>query len=104
MNCRLLLETRRGALVIPAAAVQRGPQGQYVYAGQAGQHRDHAASHARNHRRRDRVEVKSGVAAGDLIVTDGQDKLQEGGKVTSATEAARSPGQNPPDTRRGSRS
>src|SRR5205085_12362552 len=30
VNARMLLETRHGVVLIPAPAVQRGPQGQYV--------------------------------------------------------------------------
>src|SRR5262249_110799 len=32
VNVRLLLDTKHDALVIPAVAVQRGPQGSYVFA------------------------------------------------------------------------
>src|SRR5438270_12772866 len=31
VNARLLLETRKDSIVVPAAAIQRGPQGTYVY-------------------------------------------------------------------------
>jgi multidrug efflux system membrane fusion protein len=31
VNARVLVETRRGALTVPSAAVQRGPNGLYVY-------------------------------------------------------------------------
>ncbi len=31
VKARMLVETRAGALVIPAVAIQRGPQGSYVY-------------------------------------------------------------------------
>ena len=31
VNARLLVETRRGATVVPTAAIQRGPQGTFVY-------------------------------------------------------------------------
>jgi multidrug efflux system membrane fusion protein len=80
VNCRLLLETRRGVVLIPAAAVQLGPQGAYVYVvnpSGAAQMRPitQGASEA------NQVQVTSGLAPGDLVVTDGQDKLQEGSKV-----------------------
>jgi multidrug efflux system membrane fusion protein len=92
VNCRLLLETRRGALVIPTAAVQRGPQGQYVYVVKP----DKTVAMrplTLGITEGDIVEVKSGVAPGDLIVTDGQDKLQEGGKVEVRNGGASQPGQ-----------
>ena len=31
MNARLLLETRKNSTTVPAAAIQRGPQGTYVF-------------------------------------------------------------------------
>ena len=31
VNARLLLDTRRGATVVPTAAIQRSPQGTFVY-------------------------------------------------------------------------
>ena len=31
VNCRLLLEVKHGVVIVPAAAVQRGPQGTYVW-------------------------------------------------------------------------
>jgi multidrug efflux system membrane fusion protein len=80
VNCRLLLETRRGALVIPSAAVQRGPRGQYVYVVKD----DHTVTMRQvtlGITEGESVEVKSGVSPGEVVVTDGQDKLQEGGKV-----------------------
>ena len=36
VKARLLLDVRKGAVVIPAVAVQRGPQGTFVYVVGAG--------------------------------------------------------------------
>src|SRR5579883_565964 len=91
VNCRLLLETRRGVVLIPSAAVQLGPQGSYVYVVNA----DRTVSMRTIQQGATEgsvVQITSGLAPGELVVTDGQDKLQEGSKVqvrTGAGPAAR---------------
>jgi membrane fusion protein, multidrug efflux system len=79
VNCRLLLETRRGVGLIPAAAVQRGPQGPYVYVAQQDQTAVMRSVTTGISEGAD-IEV-SGVAPGEMVVVDGQDKLQQGSKV-----------------------
>jgi multidrug efflux system membrane fusion protein len=80
VNCRLLLETRRGVVLIPTAAVQLGPQGPYVYVANS----DGSASMrqiAQGQTEANNVQVTSGLAPGEQVITDGQDKLQEGSKI-----------------------
>jgi len=47
INARLLLTTRKGALMVPAAVVQRGPQGTFAYVNQRGWDRRDANSQGR---------------------------------------------------------
>jgi multidrug efflux system membrane fusion protein len=80
VNARLLIETKRGVTLIPAPALQRGPQGAYVYlvdANGAAQMRPVATGATEGND----LEVTSGLASGAMVVVDGQDKLQEGSKV-----------------------
>jgi multidrug efflux system membrane fusion protein len=80
VKMRLLLDTEHGALVVPAAAIQRGPQGVFVYV--AGTD-DKAALRP--------VEVglitgeiaivKKGVEVGELVVVEGQSQLRPGTPV-----------------------
>ena len=80
VNARLRLETRRGALTIPATAVQRGPGGTFVYViGADGT----AASRpvAIDLTQGDLVLVASGLSEGDRVVVDGQNLLRPGVKV-----------------------
>jgi len=80
VNCRLLLDTKHGVVMISAPAIQRGPQGTYVYLVKP----DHTATMrtiAIGTTEGNDVEVTSGLAFGDMVVTDGQDKLQEGSNV-----------------------
>jgi multidrug efflux system membrane fusion protein len=80
VNIHLLLETRKDSLVIPAAAIQRGPQGTFVYAvkqDQTVEARPVTIALTQNNV----TAISSGLNAGDTVVVDGQDKLQAGAKV-----------------------
>jgi multidrug efflux system membrane fusion protein len=80
VNIHLLLETRKNATVIPTAALQRGPQGQYVFAvkpDKTVQVRPVTIATTEG----SVAEVASGIAPNDMIVTDGQDKLQNNSHV-----------------------
>ncbi len=82
VNARLLLETRRGAVTVPAAAVQRGPGGLYVWVVKADQavemHPVQVAQTAAG-----TAVVQSGVAAGDVVVVGGQLRLRAGTHVNA---------------------
>jgi multidrug efflux system membrane fusion protein len=80
VNIHLLLETRKDSLVIPAAAVQRGPQGTYVFVVKADKTvevRPVKVAISQNNY----SAVTSGLSPNEVVVTDGQDKLQAGSKV-----------------------
>jgi multidrug efflux system membrane fusion protein len=80
VNVRLLLEVRKDSTAIPAAAIQRGPQGTYVFVAKADSTVDvRPVSIAFT---QDNVAViASGISPSEVVVTDGQDKLQEGSKI-----------------------
>jgi len=84
VNARVLLDTRRNALTIPTAAVQRGPQGLFTWVitpeGNA-EMRAVKAGPTTN----DITVVESGLADGDRVVTDGQYKLKQNIPVTVTT-------------------
>ena len=80
VNIHLLLETRKNSLVIPAAAIQRGPQGTFVYAVKP-DHTVDARPVVVALTQNNVTSVSSGLSAGDTVVVDGQDKLQAGTKV-----------------------
>jgi len=96
VNCRLLLDTKHGVLLIPASAVQRGPQGAYAYLVKP----DKTASMRPitvGITEGNDVEVTTGLAVGDMVVTDGQDKLQEGSNVEIRPDSSRpAPAGTPP--------
>ena len=75
VNIRLLLDTRHGLNIVPAAAVQRGPQGNYVYLVEDKKAKVRPVTVALTEG--DNVGISDGLEAGDIVVTDGQDKLQD---------------------------
>jgi multidrug efflux system membrane fusion protein len=80
VNASLLLETRKNATVVPTAAILRGPQGTFVYAmnpDKTVQDRAVTVSLTQG----TITVVTSGLSPGDVVVTDGQDKLQRGSLV-----------------------
>jgi multidrug efflux system membrane fusion protein len=80
VNARLLLEVRKSSTVVPAAAVQRGPQGTYVFVAKSDNTVD--VRPVTIGFTQDNVSViASGIAPSDVVVTDGQDKLQQGSKI-----------------------
>jgi multidrug efflux system membrane fusion protein len=84
VNIRMLLETRKNSTVIPAAAVQHGPQGDFVYVVKPDKTVDmHEVAIAVT---QDNFSaISSGISPGDVVVTDGQDKLQTGSVVEPRT-------------------
>ena len=81
VNVRVRLRTVVGGLVVPATAVQRGPEGNYVYALQADDTVAMKAVATAGDAGDDGVLVSSGIAAGDKVVTEGQFRLKPGSKV-----------------------
>jgi membrane fusion protein, multidrug efflux system len=84
VNTHLLVDTRRNMTSVPAAAVQRGPQNTYVYVVQPDNtvkiQNVTTALTSGNF-----VGISSGVQPGDVVVIDGQDKLQDGSKIEART-------------------
>jgi multidrug efflux system membrane fusion protein len=81
VNAHLLLETRKGITVVPAASIQRGPQGgTYTYLVKPDKtievRQVKVAFTQANV-----SAIDSGLVPGELVVTDGQDKLQGGSRV-----------------------
>lgn len=114
VNARLRLTALENVVIVPAAAVQRGPQSTFVYVVQRNAPATRPAAAAppadapggrggataggptsqpqeypvelRNvvvgHQEGDEAVIESGIQPGDVVVTDGVDKLQSGTKVT----------------------
>jgi multidrug efflux system membrane fusion protein len=92
VNARLLLDTRKNGLTVPAGAVQQGQQGFYAYVikpDSTVEARTITIAQTSN----GQALIDSGLAANEQVVVDGQYKLQPGSHVTilhgkAAAEAA----------------
>jgi membrane fusion protein, multidrug efflux system len=81
VNVRLLVSTLRRQVTIPAAAVQRGAEGTFVFVVKA----DKTVAMRTvmiGVQQDDRVAVVKGLNAGETVVTDGADRLHDGSEVT----------------------
>src|SRR5438105_1284767 len=90
VNARLILTTRKGAIVVPSNVVQRGPQGTYAYVIKpdktvemrpikVGQAEANIAL------------IDEALTAGEQVVTDGQYKLQPGAHVELTSPQPQNP-------------
>jgi multidrug efflux system membrane fusion protein len=81
VNVHMLVDTKHDLTIVPAAAIQRGPQGTYVYA-MAGDNTVRIRAVTIAQVTGNSVGLSTGISANDVVVIDGQDKLQDGSKVT----------------------
>ncbi len=80
VNARLLMDVRRGATIVPASAIQRGPKGAFVYIVKADQ------TAAMRPVTIDEIQggeasIKTGLKTGELVVVDGAERLREGTRI-----------------------
>jgi multidrug efflux system membrane fusion protein len=80
VNARLLLDVKRGTTLVPSVAVQRGPQGTFVYVVKG----DHTVSvravtvgvtHGED------TSIDTGLSPDEVVIIDGTEKLREGTRV-----------------------
>jgi membrane fusion protein, multidrug efflux system len=88
VNARLLLEVRRDVIAVPSAALQRGPQGLFIWVvtpdSTAVVRRIEIGPTTDNS-----IIISAGLNEGDRVVTDGQYKLQPNAPVTVNESQAR---------------
>ena len=88
VNVRLQLDTMKDALAVPTAAVQRGTVGNFVYSvGEGGVVSLKPVTTLATDG--DWVAVKAEIKPGEQLVTDGADRLRDGGKVEVIAANAR---------------
>ena len=87
VNARALVDTKKDTSIVPAAAIQRSPQGTFVYVV-----KDDTTVEMRNvvvgPSEGDEVAIDSGLAPGEVVVIEGVDKLQRGMKVAARMAGA----------------
>jgi membrane fusion protein, multidrug efflux system len=84
VNSRLLVETRHDGLVVPAAVIQRGPNGTYAYVitpDKTAEMRPVTVGQIDG----GQALIESGLQEGEQVVVDGQYKLQPGAPVQITT-------------------
>ena len=91
VNVRLQLGTLHDALVVPAQAVQRGPDGDYVFAVQPDNTVKMQPVTTGGEAGASQTVISKGLSAGVRVVTEGQFRLKQNSKVIPLA-----PGQVPP--------
>ncbi|MGE5192302.1 MAG: MdtA/MuxA family multidrug efflux RND transporter periplasmic adaptor subunit, partial [Deltaproteobacteria bacterium] len=99
VNARLLVDTIRNAVVVPSAAVQRGPGGAFVYVVNADD-KVNFRNVITGHTEAGETAIVTGLVAGEIVVTDGIDKLKEGSEITTPEKEKAK--ENQPEQRAGS--
>jgi len=87
VNVRLLLESKKNAIVVPSAAIQHGPQGAFAYvvkSDKTAEARPVTVALSQGNL----TAIAQGLAEGENVVTDGQDKIQNGSKVEPRANSA----------------
>jgi multidrug efflux system membrane fusion protein len=93
VNIRLLVDVLKGVIVAPTAAVQHGAPGDYAYiVGPDGKASVRVLKIGQIDG--DRVQVLSGLNAGDRVVVDGADRLREGADVRVVGDSSTEPSAN----------
>ena len=90
VNARLLVDTKKETSIVPSAAIQRSPQGTFVYVV-----KDDSAVEMRyvvvGPSEGEAVAIEQGLAPGEVVVIEGVDKLQRGtivaARMTGASNA-----------------
>jgi multidrug efflux system membrane fusion protein len=86
VNARLLVDVKKGEVLVPAVAVQRGPQGTFVYIIKPDNTADVRPVKLGLTEGND-ASIESGLSEGEQVVIDGADKLRAGSKVVTGSSA-----------------
>ncbi|MDE2010293.1 MAG: MdtA/MuxA family multidrug efflux RND transporter periplasmic adaptor subunit [Candidatus Omnitrophica bacterium] len=81
VNIHLLVSVDKGAVIIPVAAIQQGPDGNFVFVVKP----DNTVTVrpvTEGPAHLDSIAIDKGLSAGEVVVVEGADKLKEGSKVT----------------------
>jgi len=83
VNARMLVDTLRNVVIIPTSAIQRGPQGAFVYRIKPDRTADMVLVET-GPADGDRTSVRKGLAPGDTVVIDGMERLRPGALVDAS--------------------
>ena len=95
IKARLLLETRKSATTMPATVVQRGPQGTFAYL-VGGDQTVSVRPIVLDVIEGDTAILASGLSPGDKVVSDGQNQLRPGAKISTRAGSGPPPASSTP--------
>jgi multidrug efflux system membrane fusion protein len=84
VKAQMLVETRRDAIVVPSVAIQRGPQGTYVYAvgkDRTAQMKPVTIALVTG----ETTVIGKGLEPGEQVIIEGQNQVRPGGRVEPST-------------------
>src|SRR5262245_13773140 len=94
VKARMLAEVRKDAVVVPMVAVQRGPQGTYVYAvgaDKTAQMKPVTVGLTVG----ESLVIAKGLTGGERVIVEGQNQVRPGGRVEPAMPAGPDNGRGP---------
>lgn len=98
VNARLLVDTLKKAVIVPTSALQRGPESTYVYVLKPDETVELRTVELGPAEAAE-TSIRSGLAAGEIVVTDGLDKLQPGAKVSNRSKSKEKPAGDSPEAK-----
>jgi len=88
VNVQLTLRTLENAITVPVAALRHGNEGDFVYVLNAAERTVSLRRVQRGQATADRVQIVSGLQAGEQVITEGADRLKDGASVTLPGDGA----------------
>ena len=82
VNVRLQVRDIKDAVVVPVTALRHGGNGDFVYVLNAADHTVALRPVTRGQATAEKVQIKTGLQAGEQVITEGADRLKDGAKVT----------------------
>ena len=82
VNLRLEVRNIKDAVVVPVTALRHGATGDFVYVLNAAERTVALRPVTRGQATVDKVQVTTGLQAGEQVITEGADRLKDGAKVT----------------------
>lgn len=92
VNVQLQLRTLENAVTVPVTALRHGNNGDYVYVLNAAERTVSLRPVQRGQATVDKVQIASGLRAGERVITEGADQLKDGAAVVLPGDAPKSPG------------
>jgi len=87
VNVQLQLRTIENAVTVPVTALRRGNDGDYVYVLNAAERTVSLRPVKRGQAMEDKIQVASGLKAGEQVITEGADRLKDGASVVLPGDA-----------------